>query len=442
MAVSYSWDDAPRSEYVERAIVSGLVKSPHMLEKVMSTINADMFTSECNSIAFSMVCDHILRGESPNLLLIAEAVGSAIGMNTDRAFEWVRDLVENTVYHGEHTDEYARQLLESHRRRSLLVVAERIKDDVNNAGSNIESSLTKLRDNVDKLITGASKTSIVPVSESMISTLDMIGAGAIKKIPTGLASLDDMIGGFQAGQVVVLGGRPSMGKSALLLNIAHNIAEAGTPCVFFTREMSTDELNIRLISRVSGYALSTVAHSSGNERAMSEIARAASIASAMPLYIDEKSASMDDIVSSIRYHSVKFDTKCFFVDYLGLVIPRDTKAPREQQVAEMTRTFKMLAKERGVTIVIASQLNRQAETREDKRPRLADLRESGAIEQDADIVLFVHRPGYYNAEIPSTLAEIVCAKQRQGITGVAEATWDGPTTTFRSATMSAEPMWD
>jgi replicative DNA helicase len=148
------------------------------------------------------------------------------------------------------------------------------------------------------------------------------------------------------------------------------------------------------------------------------------------LVIDEDSRSLDDIVASIRSMRRKHRVEIVVVDYIGLVTPPDPKAPREQQVAAISRRLKEVAKEQEITVIACAQLNRMLENRNTKRPQLADLRESGAIEQDADIVLFVHRPGRYDDGVDQREAEIIVAKQRQGDTGIAKLEWHGAYTEF------------
>lgn len=434
MPLRFSYDDLPEEEHIERSIISGLCQSPHMLHKVKETVSQEMFRNDANGIAYMMVTDSLERGDRPDIVIIGSAVGKTIGMNPDYAVDWLRDLTDNTTYHGENADVYANQLLESYRRRELIKACTDAANNAREPLEDVESVLAKLEGKVDGLITGVAKSSVVPVGKSILETLDILGSGGGKYYPTGIETIDQLLRGFKPKQLTILGGRPSMGKSALLLNIAQNLAEAGTATLFSSLEMSTDQLNCRLISRVSGTHLQYVENPQ-SKREMDRITDAANRILSTPLYIDENAISINEIVSAIRYSVRKEGVKVAFVDYLGLIGPSDERAPREQQVAQITRKLKSLAKEQEISIVLGSQLNRMVESRDDKRPRLADLRESGAAEQDADVVMFVHRPGYYDSNIDSRVAECIVAKQRQGVTGVAKLEWSGETTTFRAPAM-------
>lgn len=434
MPLRFSYDDLPEEEHIERSIISGLCQSPHMLHKIKETVSQEMFRNDANGIAYMMVTDSLERGERPDIVIIGSAVGKTIGMNPDYAVDWLRDLTDNTTYHGENCDTYANQLLESFRRRELIKACTDAANNAREPLEDVESVLAKLEGKVDGLITGVAKSSVVPVGKSILETLDILGNGGGKYYPTGIETIDQILRGIRPEQLIVLGGRPGIGKSALLLNIAQNLSEAGTPVIYISREMSTDQLNCRLIARVSGTHLQYVENPS-SKRDLDRITEAANQIQHTPLFIDDSSASINDIVSAIRYAVRKEGVKAAFVDYLGLIGPADARAPREQQVAQITGKLKSLAKEQKIAVVLASQLNRMVESRDDKRPRLADLRESGAAEQDADVVMFVHRPGYYDSNIDSRVAECIVAKQRQGVTGVAKLEWSGETTTFRSPAM-------
>lgn len=247
---------------------------------------------------------------------------------------------------------------------------------------------------------------------------------SVKTIATGFTELDGMIrGGVKPGALIVVAARPSLGKTALALNIGRSMAGDGHPVQIVSYEMTAEELIERM--------LSTQARVPTEEfRVMrNSIADAARVIHQLPIRIDDSQPNINQLVASIRLGARK-GVKVVIVDYLQLVPSDDPKANRETQVAGVSRKLKQVALSTGVSIIALSQLNRAVELRDNPRPRLADLRESGAIEQDADLVWLLWRPNKGSDTAKDDVAAIDIAKQRNGRTGVIHLAWHGPTTTF------------
>jgi replicative DNA helicase len=254
-------------------------------------------------------------------------------------------------------------------------------------------------------------------------------------IATGYVDLDRQLAGLQPTDLVVLAARPSMGKTALAVNIAQNVALAGSGVGIFSLEMSREQLATRMLcaqARVNATNVRTGRLT--RERDMPRLTRAAEELYQIPVFIDDTPAVS---VTQIRSKARRLKARCphlgvIVVDYIGL-IHGDPRVSREQQVSASSRGLKALAKELQCTVLALSQLNRGVEQREDKRPRLADLRESGAIEQDADVILFIYRDEYYNPETADQgVAEVIVAKQRNGPTGFVKLAFVGEYTRFEN----------
>jgi replicative DNA helicase len=253
---------------------------------------------------------------------------------------------------------------------------------------------------------------------------------AIGGIETGFRDFDSMTGGFHDSELIILAARPSMGKTALALNIAENVALAGqTPVLFVSLEMSSVELADRMlcsIARVNGQRLRNGTISNEDRRALVE--KAAELSQA-PLFVDDTpSRTMTEIAAAARRLKRKSGLGIIIIDYLQLIEPDNSKDPRQEQVAKIARRLKGLARELKVPVLCLAQLNRQAEASKDNKPRLSHLRESGAIEQDADVVMFVHREEYYQTDDESRArcagqAEIIISKQRNGPIGDIKVAW-------------------
>jgi len=261
--------------------------------------------------------------------------------------------------------------------------------------------------------------------------------GELTGLPTGFGRLDAKILGMQPGQLIVLAARPGMGKTALALNIAVRSCKASQlPVVVFSLEMLGKELSLRVLSSESKVDLKRLKMKNFMEQDLRSIANATKTLSTLPIFInDNGSTTVLDIQSYCRKIKAEHGLGLVVIDYLQLLRSHTNNPSREQQISEMSRALKGMAKELECPVVALSQLNRSVETRPDKRPTTSDLRESGAIEQDADIVLLVYRDDYYNKDSKEPgVAELIVAKNRSGETGPVKVAWIGAHTSFENLT--------
>lgn len=255
---------------------------------------------------------------------------------------------------------------------------------------------------------------------------------SVATVHAGIGSIDKIITSFAPGGLTVIAARPAMGKSALGLTIAlNNTLGTAIPGAYISLEMSASELLRRAISRLADVPGGALQPLRPNAQQWRQIAESSARLAEAPLHIiDNSSGDLDDIITNIRVLQYTHHIQYVIIDYLQLMHSSRKTNNREQEVSTITRQLKLLALNCKIPIILLSQLNRACESREDKRPRLGDLRESGAIEQDADNVLFIHRAGYYNITEPQDRAEIIIAKQRNGTTGSAEVCWRADITSF------------
>lgn len=257
--------------------------------------------------------------------------------------------------------------------------------------------------------------------------------GEIAGLSTGFSSIDRKLLGLQPGQLVVIAARPGMGKTSLVLNWAVNAAkQSGLPIAIFSYEMLMNELSMRILSSESKIDSRKIRTKDFNQMDINNMIKAVHTLSELPITInDSGSSTLIDIKSQCRKLKVEQGLGMIIIDYLQLMQPHVKKPSREQEIAEISRGLKELAKELECPIVALSQLNRAAASRTDRRPQLQDLRESGAIEQDADIVCLIHREEAYDPNTPKKgVAEIIVAKNRAGEVGVVEVAWIGSQTKF------------
>jgi len=346
--------------------------------------------------------------------------------------------------------EYSKLIYDLFVKRELIKISENIIDtaklnDLDNDGQKIIENFEKsLFDLAEK---GSFSSSLIKFDEAMRQTIEMASSAykndeGIVGVPTGLTDLDDRLGGLHKSDLIIIAGRPSMGKTALATNIAFNAAKKfqdegkKTSIAFFSLEMSSEQLSTRILAEQSRIKSNDIRRGRISEEQFDKFIETSKDISELPLYIDETPAiSIAALSNRARRIKRLYGLDMVVIDYIQLMRASNFKDGRVQEISEITQGLKALAKELSVPVVALSQLSRAVEARDDKKPQLADLRESGSIEQDADVVMFVYREAYYlerkeprpatveHAEWQakmnevSSLAEIIIGKQRHGPTG-------------------------
>ena len=346
--------------------------------------------------------------------------------------------------------EYSKLIYDLFVKRELIKISENVIDtaklnDLDNDGQKIIENFEKsLFDLAEK---GSFSNSLIKFDEAMRQTIEMASSAykndeGIVGVPTGLTDLDDRLGGLHKSDLIIIAGRPSMGKTALATNIAFNAAKKlqddgkKSSIAFFSLEMSSEQLSTRILAEQSRIKSNDIRRGRISEEQFDKFIETSKDISELPLYIDETPAiSIAALSNRARRIKRLYGLDMVVIDYIQLMKASNFKDGRVQEISEITQGLKALAKELSVPVVALSQLSRAVEARDDKKPQLADLRESGSIEQDADVVMFVYREAYYlerkeprpatveHAEWQakmnevSSLAEIIIGKQRHGPTG-------------------------
>ncbi|HXH32323.1 MAG TPA: replicative DNA helicase [Bacteriovoracaceae bacterium] len=335
-------------------------------------------------------------------------------------------------------EHYARLIKQKSVLREVVRTATRIMQSGTNFSGDIEAFLQDVEASFFKLTSQTKNNKMVTLKEALYENLKELesparGKGEISGVSTGFKSLDSKLLGLQPGQMIIIAARPGLGKTALALNWAVAAAkQTSLPVAVFSYEMMHVELSMRLLASeacIDGRKLKT---KDFNEMDLRSISGAVQKLSNLPIYInDVGSTTLIDIRSYCRKIKAEKGLAMVVIDYLQLMPPHQAKQSREQEIAEISRGIKMLANELEVPIVALSQLNRSAASRTDRRPQLQDLRESGSIEQDANIVLLIHREDAYDLNSPKKgIAEIIIAKNRNGEPGTVELAWIGSQTKF------------
>jgi len=300
--------------------------------------------------------------------------------------------------------------------------------EFNSLISHLESEVMKLS---EKNNHGSGAKHLRDVIQDAFKQIEQVASGEIGSgITTGFQDVDSIVVGLQPSDLIILAGRPSMGKTALAMSFVKRVGYNQIPTGVFSLEMSRMQLGTRMISDESRVNSTSLRSGHIVESSWPKLTRAVGALSELPIFIDDTpSLHINELRSRARIMKRKHDIKFFIIDYLQLM--RGDGSSREQEISRISSGLKAMAKELNVPVMALSQLNRSLEARSDKRPMLSDLRESGAIEQDADVVMFIYRDEVYNRNTSQEgIAELIVGKQRNGPTGVAELQWNKQTTSF------------
>lgn len=333
---------------------------------------------------------------------------------------------------------YAKIVKDKALERRLIRVTEDIANTCYKDETEVDDILADTEKNIFNILQNRTSEDYVPIKQVVMNSLKLIeqaskSMGTVTGLPTGFIDLDYMTAGLQNSDLILIAARPSMGKSAFALNLAHHIAiKEGKTAAIFSLEMSKESMANRLLaqeSRVDAQVLRT-----GNLKAeeWTRLVEGAGVIGSSKLIIDDTPAiTVSELRSKCRKYKLDNDLAIIFIDYLQLMTGNGKTESRQQEVSDISRSLKALARELQVPVVALSQLSRAVEQRPDHRPMMSDLRESGAIEQDADVVMFLYRDEYYNKDTDKKgVAEVIISKQRNGPTGTVELAWIGENQRF------------
>ncbi|MDP6448219.1 MAG: replicative DNA helicase, partial [Pirellulaceae bacterium] len=409
------------------------------------TLRPDDFFDDANRRLFGHLLGMHDAGQKIDITLVVDRLKSAGDFELVGGAAYLAKLAKS-VPHAAHAVYYANIVAEKSTFRSLINASTEILREAYDESFEAKQLLGQAEQRIFSILDSRSTSSVSTIRDILNEAMDRIdarmrGEHAQGGVDTGFADFDHLCGGLHNSELVILAARPSMGKTALAMNIAENITVAQrVPALFVSLEMSSIELADRMLcsaARVNGHRLRNGTISNDDRRRLVEIAGQISQA---PLFVDDSpSRTMTEIAAAARrIRRREGRLGIIIIDYLQLIEPDNPNDPRQEQVARIARRLKGLAREMDVPVLCLAQLNRQAEDSKDHRPRLSHLRESGAIEQDADVVMFVHREEYYRrgeeqAQFAGQ-AEIIVSKQRNGPVGDVELVWRKEFTRFEDKT--------
>lgn len=434
----------PSSVEAERSVLGSLLLLPEVCDEVAMIIRADDFYDDAHQRIFGHLLELHEAGGRIDPVLLAQRLRDAgefeaIGGNA-YLIEIGREV--STAAHAEY---YAKIVREKSILRSLIHASTDILKDAYDPSNDSRHMLARAEERVFGILDSKGESRVVPIRDVLQESLARIDARmknehAVGGLETGFDDFDDLTGGLHGSELVILAARPSMGKTALALNIIEHVAiVTQRPTLFVSLEMSALELGDRLLcsrAKVNSHRLRNGQISA--EDSLKLVETAAEVSSA-PLFIDDSpSRTMTEVAAAARRLKRRDGLELIVIDYLQLIDPDNPRDPRQEQVAKVARRLKGLARELNVPVLCLAQLNRQVESSKDNKPQLSHLRESGAIEQDADVVMFIHREEYYmtddeDRERVKGEADLLVKKQRNGPTGDIKLTWLHDFTRFSNA---------
>ena len=425
---------APYSVEAEQAVLGSMLIDPRCIPTVIEALKPDDFYMETDRLIYDTIHQMFLSGRPIDPITVLDEM-KAQGYKEAARRELFLQIVETTPT-SNNVSEYAAIV----RSKSMLRELQKVSSEIIALTRSEEESADTVADLAEQKIYAVRQgrevqgfSSINEAIQEVYAHLDEMAAnpGKLPGLPTGFSQLDQYIGGLSKSDLILLAARPGMGKTAIALNMAVNAAKrSGKTVVIFQLEMSRKQLATRMLSSEALIDSKKLRMGTLDDTDWERMAGATESLQSMSILIDENSGiTVPEMMAKCRRVGSKLGL--IVIDYLQLMHTPKQMDNRVQEVAEISRSLKIMAKELNVPVLCCSQLSRGPESRQNKRPMLSDLRESGSIEQDADIVLFIYRDDYYNDQSENrNCAELIVAKNRHGETGTVELQWMGQFTSF------------
>ncbi len=425
----------PQDSEAEKAVLGAMLLDKHAVAPAIELLQSDYFYSIANEKIFAAMIELYTRNTEIDVITVREELRRTGSLENIGGSAYLNELVSSVVSSA-NIEAHAQIVAEKYMLRSLIVT---MSSSLQKCFDNREDAfglIDEVERDIFKVSEARMKKSVVPLQQAIVKTMEVLERihgtrGGVTGVATGFKDLDMMTGGLQKSDMIIIAARPSVGKTAFALSIARNAAvKTGVPTAVYSLEMSQQQLLIRLLAaeaRVDAHALRT---GTLPEDKWAHISTRIHRLAPAPIFIDDTPAlSILELRARSRRLKTEHDIGLIVVDYLQLMQGPARAESREREISMISRSLKVLAKELDIPVVALSQLRRSVEERGDKRPILSDLRESGALEQDADVVIFIHRPELYGIESypdggpTAGVAEVMISKQRNGPTGEIKLTF-------------------
>jgi replicative DNA helicase len=429
----------PQNLEAEQSALGSMLLDKEAIAKVVEILVAEDFYREAHRIIFDTVVTLFNRGEPADLITVTEVLRQRNALEQVGGASYISTLA-NTVPTSANAEHYAKIVRNKSILRSLVAAGTQIVSIGYEGSSEVEESLDQAEQLIFRIAQRGETGTVTDMKTVLMSTFDRIerlytSKGAVTGLPTGFSEMDNMLSGLQPSELIVVAARPSMGKTAFALNIAEHVGvHEEKPVLIFSLEMSAEQLAQRMLCAQAAVDGQRLRRGNLTQQDWDRLSKAIGRLSEAPIFIDDTpTVSALEIRARSRRLKAEHGLALIVVDYLQLIQSRSRAESRQQEIAEITRSLKALARELEVPVLALAQLSRAVEATADKRPLLSHLKESGEIEQSSDVVAFIYREEYYKPDTErKNIAEIMIAKQRNGPTGSFELVWQKEYTRFRN----------
>jgi len=437
----------PHSDEAELAVLGSMLSSKEAVSKAIQHLKSEYFYKNAHSQIFSVMLVLFDKGIPIDTISVIEMLKKNKKLDLVGGSYFITGLVES-VPTAAHVDRYSKIVTEKALLRNLITLSHDIAKEAYDDSQDIAEILDTVEQSIFAITNNRMRTGFTQINNVVVDALEKLeiiraSGGSVIGVPSGLIDLDDMTSGFQDGDLIIIAGRPGMGKTALALSMLRNASlDSNVGVGMFSLEMANHQLAMRLLcaeARVDSHYVRT-------GKLPSKLWRNLGISAGdlenAPIFLDDTPAlSVLELRAKARRLKAEHDIGMIVVDYLQLMQGPKGVESRQQEISVISRSLKALAKELNIPVIALSQLSRAVEQRADRKPQLSDLRESGAIEQDADVVIFLYRPWIYSQEDEDEgKAEVIVAKQRNGPTGTVQASFISKYARFENFSQSETPF--
>lgn len=420
----------PHSVEAEQSVIGSMIMDREAIVVASEILTGDDFYNKQYGILFETMVELNDEGRPVDLVTLQDRLKEKDVPPEVSSLEFVRDLI-TAVPTSANIKYYAGIVAEKSTLRKLIRLNEEIANTCYAGKESLEVILEETEKKIFEVVQKRNTGEFVPIRQVVMNAMDKIekaskNKGAVTGIPTGFVDLDYRTAGMQPSDLVLIAARPSMGKTAFVLNIAEHVAfKQNKTVAIFSLEMSKEQLVNRLFSLESKVDSQHIRTGQLSDQEWEKLIESAGVIGRSNLIIDDTPGiSIAELRSKCRKYKLEHNLSMIIIDYLQLMSGSGRSDSRQQEISDISRSLKAIARELSVPVLALSQLSRAVEQRPDHRPMLSDLRESGAIEQDADVVMFIYRDDYYNHDTEKKdVAEIIIAKQRNGPIGTVELAW-------------------
>jgi replicative DNA helicase len=434
----------PHSIEAEMCLLASMMLDKELIGQIVSLIDRDTFYQADHQIVFDVLLKLYEQGRPIDAVIVYEELSKRNLLDEIGGKGYIAQIL-NTVPSAAHGAHYAGIIREKALLRQLIAASNDILRDAYAPHESAEIVLEKAEREIFKIAERKVGQNMVEMEKVLHEVFEMIENRGQRGTETGFSELDDVMNGLQNGEMIIVAARPSMGKTAFAMNVVEHIAaDQKLPCAIFSLEMSKQQLAQRMLCSRGQIDAHKLRKGMLNSQEYTKLASVVGELAKAPIWVDDSPGLRPlELRAKARRLKLQHDIKCIVVDYMQLM-DNPGRENRQQEISEISRGIKAVARELSIPVICLSQLNRASEGRDGHRPRMSDLRESGSIEQDADVIMLLHREDYYRMSEPDfqpdNIAEVIIAKQRNGPTGTIKLTFLNKTTRFENLSGASDPF--